>query len=112
MRVLVDTHTLLWDLLDTARSSRKARRIFSSDTGEVVFSLVSLWQIASKIKIGKLNTMGSSVAQIRDEMNAYGMGFLPIRCEHILRLESLPRHHNNPSTAFSWPRPSPNPSQA
>lgn len=96
MRVLVDTHTFIWDLLGDPRSSRKAEQILSSDTDELVFSLVSLWEIAIKIKTGKLNTIGSSVTFIRDEMNAYGMELLPIRYEHILQLESLPRNHGDP----------------
>lgn len=96
MRVLVDTHTFLWDLLKDHRSSRRAKEILGSSTDELVFSLVSLWEIAIKIKIGKLNTIGSSVAYIRDEMDAYGMELLPIRYEHVLQLESLPHHHSDP----------------
>ena len=67
-----------------------------SDEHELVFSLVSLWEIAIKMKIGKLNAYGSSVAYIRDEMNAYGMELLPIRYEHLLQLETLPLHHTEP----------------
>jgi PIN domain nuclease of toxin-antitoxin system len=96
MRVLVDTHAFLWDLLDDPRSSRLARQVLKSSEHELVFSLVSLWEIAIKMKIGKLNTVGSSVAYIRDEMNTYGMELLPIRFEHILQLEALPPHHGEP----------------
>jgi PIN domain nuclease of toxin-antitoxin system len=96
MKVLVDTHTFIWDILSDHRSSRKAKQVLSSNDDELVFSLVSLWEIAIKIKIGKLNTIGSSIAYIRDEMNAYGMELLPIRYEHILQLESLPVHHGDP----------------
>jgi PIN domain nuclease of toxin-antitoxin system len=96
MRVLVDTHTFIWDLQANPRSSRKAIEMLRSDSSELVFSLVSIWEIAIKIKIGKLNTIGSSVAYIRDEMSAYGMELLPIRYEHILQLEVLPTHHGDP----------------
>jgi len=96
MRVLVDTHTFLWELLGDNRSSRRAKEIMRSDEHQLVFSLVSLWEIAIKIKIGKLNAIGSSVAYIRDEMEAYGMELLPIRYEHILQLENLPPHHGEP----------------
>lgn len=96
MRVLVDTHTFLWDLLDDHRSSKRAREILRSNEHELVFSLVSLWEIAIKIKIGKLNAVGSSVAYIRDEMSRYGMELLPIRYEHILQLEALPPYHSDP----------------
>jgi len=96
MKVLVDTHTFIWDLEANPKSSRKAIEILRSDSSELVFSLVSLWEIAIKIKLGKLNAIGSSVAYIRDEMNAYGMELLPIRYEHILQLEMLPLHHGDP----------------
>ncbi len=96
MKVLVDTHIFLWDIIADHRSSTKAKQILRSNEHELVFSLVSLWEIAIKIKTGKLNTIGSSVAYIRDEMNAYGMQLLPIRYEHILALESLPHHHGDP----------------
>jgi PIN domain nuclease of toxin-antitoxin system len=96
VRVLVDTHTFLWDLLDDNRSSRLARQMLKSSEHQLIFSLVSLWEIAVKMKIGKLNSLGSSVAYIRDEMSAYGMELLPIRYEHVLQLEMLPPHHGDP----------------
>jgi PIN domain nuclease of toxin-antitoxin system len=96
MKVLVDTHTFIWALLHDHRLNQKAKQILRSDEHELVFSLVSLWEIAIKIKTGRLNTIGSSVSYIRDEMNAYGMELLPIRYEHILQLESLPAHHSDP----------------
>lgn len=96
MKVLVDTHTFLWDLISDHRSSRLAKQMLKSDEHELVFSLVSLWEIAIKIKTGRLNTIGSSVAYIRDEMESYSMQLLPIRYEHILQLEALPAHHSDP----------------
>ena len=96
MRVLVDTHTFLWALLQDHRLSARAKQILISREHELYFSLVSLWEIAVKMKIGKLNTVGSSVTYIRDEMAEYGMELLPIRYEHILELERLPLHHSEP----------------
>jgi PIN domain nuclease of toxin-antitoxin system len=96
MKVLVDTHTFLWDLLSDHRSSRIAKQILKSDEHELFFSLVSLWEFAIKIKTGKLNALGSSVAYIRDEMENYSMQLLPIRYQHILQLEELPAHHSDP----------------
>ena len=96
MRVLVDTHTFLWALLKDHRLSARAKQILISREHELYFSLFSLWEIAIKMKIGKLNTVGSSVTYIRDEMAEYGMELLPIRYEHILQLERLPLHHSEP----------------
>jgi PIN domain nuclease of toxin-antitoxin system len=96
VRVLVDTHTFIWDLLDDHRSSKLARELLRSDQHELIFSLVSLWEIAIKMKLGKLNSIGSSVSYIRDQMKDYGMELLPLRYEHILQLEMLPLHHSDP----------------
>ena len=78
------------------RSSTKRKQICVPTEHELIFSLVSLWEIAIKIKTGKLNAIGSSVAYIRDEMEAYGMELLPIRYEHILQLESTPPSPRRP----------------
>jgi PIN domain nuclease of toxin-antitoxin system len=96
MRVLVDTHTFLWALLEDKKLSQTARQILTSDSHELVFSLVSLWEVSIKIKTGKLNTLGSSCVYVHDEMESYGMELLPIRYEHILALEILPLHHKDP----------------
>ncbi|HEY2039383.1 MAG TPA: type II toxin-antitoxin system VapC family toxin [Edaphobacter sp.] len=96
MRVLVDTHTFIWALLHDHRLTTQAKATLRSEEHDLIFSLVSLWEIAIKIKTGKLNTIGSSVAYIRDEMNNYSMELLPIRYEHILHLEALPHHHSDP----------------
>jgi PIN domain nuclease of toxin-antitoxin system len=96
MKVLVDTHTFLWDLLGDHRSSRLAKQILKSDEHELFFSLVSLWEFSIKIKTGKLNALGSSVAYLRDAMENYSMQLLPIRYEHVLALETLPAHHSDP----------------
>ena len=96
MRVLVDTHTFLWALLQDHRLSATAKQVLTSREHELYFSLVSLWEIAIKMKIGKLNTVGSSVTYLRDEMVEYNMELLPIRYEHILQLERLPLHHAEP----------------
>lgn len=96
MKLLVDTHTFLWDLLSDHRSSRLAKQILKSDEHELYFSLVSLWEVAIKMKTGKLNAIGSSVAYLRAEMENYSMQLLAIRYDHILALETLPTHHSDP----------------
>jgi PIN domain nuclease of toxin-antitoxin system len=96
MKVLVDSHTFIWALLYDHRLTAKAKQVLRSDEHELFFSLVSLWEIAIKIKTGKLNAIGSSVAYFRDEMENYSMQLLPIRYQHILQLEALPVHHRDP----------------
>ena len=81
---------------DDHRLTTRAKQILRSDEHEPVVSLVSLWEIAIKIKTGKLNTIGFSVSYLRDEMEAYGMELLPIRYEQLLQLESLLHHYGDP----------------
>jgi PIN domain nuclease of toxin-antitoxin system len=94
--MLVDTHTFLWALMHDRRLSARSKQILTSDEHELYFSLVSLWEFAIKIKTGKLNALGSSVAYLRSEMDNYSMQLLPIRYDHILALETLPAHHSDP----------------
>ena len=96
MKAMVDAVTFVWALLKDHRLSVAAKEILTSDDNELVFSLVSLWEISTKMKLGKFNQLGSSVAYIRDEMTEYGIELLPIRYEHILQLEALPHHHRDP----------------
>ena len=96
MKILVDTHALLWMLEGNPKLSKRARQILSSDANELLFSLVSLWEIAVKMQIGKLPGFGSSVAYIRDELAEHNIAVLPIRYEHILAMHGLPMHHTEP----------------
>lgn len=96
MNILLDSHALIWSLLKDHRLSPHARRIFRDPPGRLHFSMVSLWELSVKISIGKLRTIGSSVAYLRDECREYGIEIIPIRMEHILQAESLPLHHRDP----------------
>ncbi|MFZ4615645.1 MAG: type II toxin-antitoxin system VapC family toxin, partial [Rectinemataceae bacterium] len=55
MKYLLDTHTLLWSLLDTKRLSKKAREILENRANEIYVSTIALWEIALKSSIGKLD---------------------------------------------------------
>jgi len=96
VRLLLDSNALIWAYERPSELSPAARAAIGETANERFVSMASLWEIAIKIKTGKLNTIGSSVAYLRDEMEAYGISLLPIRYEHILQLESLPHHHSDP----------------
>jgi PIN domain nuclease of toxin-antitoxin system len=96
MNFLIDSHALVWALLKDHRLSPRARRIFGEPPGTLHMSIVSLWELSLKITIGKLRTLGSSIAYFRDECLEYGINILPLRMEHILCAETLPLHHRDP----------------
>ncbi len=55
MKYLIDTHALLWFLFDNERISETAKNIIISNEGSIFVSIVSLWEIAIKIRINKLD---------------------------------------------------------
>jgi len=55
MRLLLDTHTLLWAMLNKPQLSRRAASAIVSPSNEVFVSVVSIWEIATKVRIGKLD---------------------------------------------------------
>jgi PIN domain nuclease of toxin-antitoxin system len=97
MRLLIDSHTLVWAILNDHRLSRTAKRIFGeSRNHELHFSIVSLWELSLKITKGKLRTVGSSIDYLHDTIGEYGIQLLPLRYNHILCAESLEPHHGDP----------------
>lgn len=92
MRVLLDTHVLLWALADDPRLSRDARRLIESAT-EVYVSSASYWEMAIKIGLGKLHV---SLPEIRLAAQNSGFNELPVSGEHTEALLNLADHHRDP----------------
>ena len=92
MRLLLDTHVLLWLLAGNTRIKRISPRI-QSDDNEVYFSVASLWEIAIKSGLGKLEY---EVEQVREAAQASGYIELAVLGAHVLALASLEHHHRDP----------------
>jgi PIN domain nuclease of toxin-antitoxin system len=93
VRILLDTQVLLWAMADPSRLPLASRRLLSSGTSEVCFSLASIWEIAIKYSLGKL-TFDADV--IAGAAQADGFGCLDIRREHLSEVQRLPWHHRDP----------------
>jgi PIN domain nuclease of toxin-antitoxin system len=92
--ILLDTHTLIWFLDNDVRLPRKTKdRIESSDL--VFISIVSLWEIAIKINIGKL-TLKTDFQAIENNLVAQDISILPIAITDINTYLTLPLHHRDP----------------
>lgn len=96
MKILVDGHAFIWHLMRDNRTSKKARSLLSSSEHELFFSLVTLWELSIKIRLGRLRTMTSSIAWLRDELREYGITVLPVTYEDILAVEHLDHIHGDP----------------
>lgn len=92
MRVLLDTHTLLWWLAGDKSLSAKARSAIASPRTTVYVSAASVWEIAIKKAIGKLQAPDDLVTALA----ANRFQHLPITIEHASLAGSLPRHHDDP----------------
>ena len=95
MKLLLDTHILLW-YLEGHASLPEAQRLMIEDRRNQVFvSVASLWEMTIKISIGKLDLM-DDLAAIENILNLQGIPILDIRISHLQCLLNLPFHHRDP----------------
>ena len=89
----IDTHVLLWSLDSVETLSPKAKEILQTES--VCVSIASLWEIAIKKSIGKLNVPFSST-ELADICRMRDIEILSIKPAHIDKLADLPKIHNDP----------------
>lgn len=92
MRLLLDTHTLLWWLSDDPTLSQVARSAIARPDADVAISAASAWEVSIKSALGKLTAPGDLEAQL----HRHRFSSLPITIRHALVAGSLPRHHDDP----------------
>ena len=92
VRLLLDTHVLLWSLAQPERLAAPATEAFRSHGVRIVVSVASFWEIAIKQAQGKLAAPANLIDLIRD----FGHEILPIRETHAWRVRDLPPHHGDP----------------
>ena len=96
MRLLLDTHTLLWFLLNDPRLSPTAKALIRDPANDVSVSVASCWEMAIKSGIGKLKLAEPCSMLLARELPANMINLLPIELEHATSVESLPHHHRDP----------------
>jgi len=92
VRLLLDTHTLLWWLSDDASLSETARTSISAPDADVAVSAASAWEIAIKRALGKL----AAPDDLESQLSRHRFTPLGITVAHALLAGSLPRHHDDP----------------
>jgi PIN domain nuclease of toxin-antitoxin system len=93
VRLLLDTHVLLWWLADDRRLEAQERRAIANRDALVYVSAVSIWEIAIKKRLGRLEVDTEVLAR---EIEHLGMTELPVRWRHSTATAALPRHHDDP----------------
>lgn len=95
MKLLLDTHILLWSAFQPKRLSAAARKLLNDPRNELLFSAASLWEIAIKNTLGR-EDFRVEVRILRRNLIENGYTELPITGEHAVNVDALPRLHKDP----------------
>ena len=96
MKLLLDTHYLLWAFLDSQRLSSGLTQALLDETVRVYYSHASLWEIAIKFRLGKLGLAGVSPEEFGRELSASFLRPLPLDDSILLSSHRLPDIHKDP----------------
>lgn len=92
---LLDTNALLYFLYDSQKLSKKASEIIYSNDEKICISIVSMWEIAIKSSIGKLE-IKSSISKISETCEKEQFDILSIKPFHLDKIRELPSIHGDP----------------
>jgi PIN domain nuclease of toxin-antitoxin system len=95
MKLLLDTHLLLWAAGEPQRLSKPARRLIDNPDNELLFSAASLWEVAIKRRLGR-EDFKVDARLLRRGLLDNGYSELPIISDHVVAAESLPLIHKDP----------------
>ena len=96
MRVLLDTHALIWALSDPERLGPNAAQIIRSRSTELVISAVSAWELATKVRIGKMPSAVKILDSYAEHLHRLGASELPVSQRHALLAGSMQWAHRDP----------------
>ncbi|PIP42961.1 MAG: PIN domain nuclease [Deltaproteobacteria bacterium CG_4_10_14_3_um_filter_60_8] len=95
MNLLLDTHVALWAITDSPKLPQKARELIASPKTNVWISVASIWEITIKHALGRGDMPVSGKDALR-YFSESGYRRLSIEPEHVIAVEDLPAHHNDP----------------
>jgi PIN domain nuclease of toxin-antitoxin system len=95
MKLLLDTHLLLWAAGEPRRLSKSARTLIGNPDNELLFSAASLWEVAIKRRLGR-EDFKVDARLLRRGLLDNGYSELPILSDHVVATESLPLLHRDP----------------
>ena len=102
MRLLLDTHLLLWSADDENRLPVGARALLSDPDNELIFSVVSIWETAIKAGL-KRHNLRADARQLRRRLLDNGYTELPLTGAHAVTIDLLPPIHKDPFDHVNHP---------
>lgn len=94
MKLLIDTHVLIWALADSRYLSKRAARLLADGSNDVLVSAGSAYEI--EFKRARSEELSSLPADLRSAAESMGLRWLPISSEHAIMAGRLPRLHGDP----------------
>ena len=94
--MLLDTHALLWWLTDSPELTKRARAMISDTKNTIFVSAASAWEIATKVRIGKLSVATELTEDFDAQMEQESFRSLSISSSHAIRAGLLPGIHQDP----------------
>lgn len=96
MKLLLDTHALIWFAENDAKLSAGARKALSDEAGQLFCSVASIWEMAIKVSLGKLKLGARLDSTFHRRLEDNGFTVLPIEYAHATQVLNLPWHHRDP----------------
>ncbi|RRA48809.1 type II toxin-antitoxin system VapC family toxin [Acidipila sp. EB88] len=96
MRYLLDTHTLLWTVLDPSHLSETVRSLVEAPQNQVYVSAASSWEIATKYRLGKLPVAEPLLQGFEEQLEHAGFSLLSITSEQARLAGSFDAKHRDP----------------
>ncbi|MFP4086918.1 MAG: type II toxin-antitoxin system VapC family toxin [Desulfobacteraceae bacterium] len=95
MKLLLDTHVVLWAAGQPERLSDSARTLLTTPDNMLFFSVASIWEIVIKRGLGR-DDFKVNPRRLREMLVSHGYSELAVGAEHVLAIESLPPIHKDP----------------
>jgi PIN domain nuclease of toxin-antitoxin system len=96
LRLLLDTHTLLWWLIKNPSLSTHAQRLLEDRENKILVSAASAWEMATKVRLGRLSVATEVVQNFIFYVERERFLPIPVTIEHGIRAGSLPGPHKDP----------------
>jgi PIN domain nuclease of toxin-antitoxin system len=96
MKLLLDTHAFMWWHSEPEYIPKDTLTLIQDPENEVIFSVVSLWEMQIKVQLGKLTLRNDLELMLKIQQERNNISLISITLSHILELKTLPLHHKDP----------------
>jgi PIN domain nuclease of toxin-antitoxin system len=93
MKIIIDTHILLWWVSNDRQLPIKARRLIENPANKISVSVASIWEIAIKRALGRIEI---NLKELEEALKINNLETLAVKLDHAIEVSELPQHHSDP----------------